>query len=361
MKPKRTPLYERHVKAGAKMVAFAGFLMPMEFSGIVDEHLSVRSAVGMFDVSHMGEISISGDGALEYVNRLTTNDVSKLDVCQAQYSTMLNHAGGIIDDLLVYKRRFDYLLVVNAANTEKDFAWIDENKPSGVRVENQSDATGQIAVQGPQAKEVLARVCHGNVTSLEAFRSMVATLGDTTCLISRTGYTGEDGFEIYAESDRIGQIWDTLVEASPQPKLCGLGARDTLRLEAGMRLHGADIDETTSPLEAGLGWVVKFEKGEFFGKQALLQQRAEGLRRKLVGLKTTSKRFPRKGYRVMVNGREVGQITSGGFSPTLQCGIAFAYVDIEVARDGIDYKIDARGQLIDATYVKGPFYKRAKQ
>lgn len=361
MEPKRTPLYDRHVKAGARIVTFAGFLMPMEFSGIVDEHLAVRRSVGMFDVSHMGEISVSGDGALDYVNRLTTNDVSRLDLCQAQYSTMLNDAGGIIDDLLVYRRKFDYLLVVNAANIEKDFAWIDGNKPPGVRVENQSEATGQIAVQGPRARDIMARVCDGNVGALGSFRSMVATIGDVMCLISRTGYTGEDGFEIYAEGEKIGQVWDILMETSPNPKPCGLGARDTLRLEAGMRLHGSDIDETTTPLEAGLGWVVKFDKGDFFGKEALLRQKAEGIGRKLIGLKTASRRFPRRGYKVMVEDRVVGEVTSGGFSPTLECGIALAYVDAQFARQGIDFRIDVRGHLVEATYVKGAFYKRPRQ
>ncbi len=360
MEPKRTPLFERHVKAGARIVTFAGFLMPIEFTGIVEEHLSVRNSVGIFDVSHMGEISISGEGALDYVNRLTTNDASKLDVCQAQYSTMLNNSGGIIDDLLVYRRRFDYLLVVNAANTEKDFAWIYENRPSGVRVENQSEATGQVALQGPRAVEIMVRTCDGNVADLGSFRSMVASIGGVSCLVSRTGYTGEDGFEIYADADRIGLIWDTLMETKPLPKPCGLGARDTLRLEAGMRLHGADIDETTTPLEAGLGWVVKFDKGDFFGKQALLEQKAKGLQRKLIGLKSFSKRFPRRGYRVVVDGKEVGRVTSGGFSPSLECGIAFAYVDKEFAKEGTDFKIDVRGHLIDATMVKGPFYKRRR-
>lgn len=362
MEPKKTPLYERHVSLGGQMVEFAGHWMPVQFSGIVDEHLSVRNEVGIFDVSHMGEISISGDGALEYVNRLTTNNASKIDLCQAQYTAMLNDQGGVIDDLVVYRRRFDYLLIVNAANLERDVAWVMEHAPSNVRVDNQSDDTGQIALQGPRAIEVIQKVTDDgeNLTTLGYFRSMGARIGDSVCLLSRTGYTGEDGFEIYAEADKIAAIWDILINEVPKPKPCGLGARDTLRLEMAFRLHGSDMDETTTPLEAGLGWIVKIEKGDFFGREALVRQMEAGIPRRLIGLKSQAKRFPRHGCKVVVDDKPVGEVTSGGFSPSLDSGIALAYVDSDHAKRDLDFKIDIRGQLVDAAYVKGPFYKKPK-
>ncbi len=357
MDTKKTPLYQKHVDSGARMVEFAGFLMPMEFSGIIDEHLSVRRNLGIFDVSHMGEISISGPGALDFVNRLTTNDVAKLDVCQAQYSAMLNHNGGVIDDLLVYRRKYDYLLVVNAANINKDFEWIKENAPGNVKLEDLSEATGEIAVQGPNAVKLMMKACDGNVADLGRFRAMGSQIAGVACLVSRTGYTGEDGFEIYMNASDTVKVWDLLLSLEPKPVLCGLGARDTLRLEAGMRLYGNDMDETTTPLEAGLGWIVSFEKGDFFGKQALLRQKQEGLSKKLIGLVTSGKRFPRSGHRVFVDGEDVGYVTSGGYSPMLDCGIAFAYVKTEYARDGYSFEIDIRGQRVSARYVKGAFYK----
>jgi aminomethyltransferase len=360
VEPKKTPLYEKHVKLGGKMVPFAGFMMPVEFTGIVDEHLSVRSEVGIFDVSHMGEISVSGDGALEYVNRLVANDVSELDLCQALYATMLNDAGGIIDDMLVYRRKFDYLLVPNAANAGRVFAWMTEHAPAGLRIENQSDATGQIAVQGPRAMEVMVGISGDGFEGLKYFRSMGAQVGDVLCLVSRTGYTGEDGVEIYADAARIGEVWDVIMAQDPRPKPCGLGARDTLRLEASLRLHGSDIDETTTPLEAGLGWTVKMDKGDFYGREALVRQQEEGLARRLIGLRSQARRFPRRGCKVLTGDRPIGEVTSGGFSPTLQCGIALAYVETALARSETEFKIDVRGQLIDATYVKGPFYRRPK-
>jgi aminomethyltransferase len=332
--------------------------MPMEFTGTIDEHLGVRNEVGIFDVSHMGEMSISGDKATEYVDRLTTNDASGLDLCQVQYTTMLNDEGGIIDDLLVYHRKFDYLLVINAANIERDVAWVTEHAPAGVRVENQSDTTGQVALQGPKAAGIMAEICGETVAGLAPFRAMGAGIGDTPCLVSRTGYTGEDGFEIYTGADKIGAVWDVLMEASPTPKPCGLGARDTLRLEAALRLHGTDMDETTTPYEAGLGWVVKLDKGDFYGKDALVRQRQEGLPRKLIGLKSEARHFPRHGCKVLAENKGIGQVTSGGFSPSLECGIALAYVETGFANKDTDFKIDIRGQLIEAAYVKGPFYKR---
>jgi aminomethyltransferase len=362
VEPKKTPLYQRHVDLGGHMVPFAGYAMAVQFSGIVDEHLSVRSGVGIFDVSHMGEISVSGDGALEYVNRLTTNDASKIDLCQAQYTAMLNDDGGVIDDLVVYRRKYDYLMVVNAANVPRDIAWVTEHAPANVHIENQSDDTGQIALQGPKAIGIMREVCDDgeNVAKLGYFRSMGVCIGNALCLVSRTGYTGEDGFEIYTEAGKTAGVWDTLMNQIPSPKPCGLGARDTLRLEMAFRLHGSDMDETTTPLEAGLGWIVKIEKGDFFGREALVRRMQAGIPRKLIGLKSQAKRFPRHGSKVLVGDRPVGVVTSGGFSPSLGSGIALAYVDSDRAKRDLDFKIDVRGQLIDATYVKGPFYKKPK-
>ncbi|MGQ9602758.1 MAG: glycine cleavage system aminomethyltransferase GcvT [bacterium] len=358
MEPKRTPLYQRHVESGARMVEFAGYLMPMQFTGIIDEHLSVRRNVGIFDVTHMGEISVSGPRALEFVNRLTTNDVASLDVCMAQYSTMLNRNGGVIDDLIVYRRKYDYLLVVNAANIKKDFEWIKDNCPADVKVEDLSETTGEIAVQGPNAVELMMKAFDGNFADLGRFRAMGSEIAGAGCLISRTGYTGEDGFEIYMNASDTVKVWDILTSLEPKPALCGLGARDTLRLEAGMRLYGKDMDETTTPLEAGLGWVVSFDKGDFIGKEALLRQKAEGSPKRLIGLVTSGKRFPRSGFRVFVDGQDVGYVTSGGYSPMLDCGIAFAYVSGEYASGNHYYEIDIRGQRVSASFVKGAFYKK---
>jgi aminomethyltransferase len=357
---KETPFHSRHLALGAKMVAFAGFHMPMEFAGILREHLSVRQGVGIFDVSHMGEISLSGDGALEFADRLTTNTVSKLDPFQAQYTAILNDQGGIIDDLLIYRRRYDYLLVVNAVNTARALEWIRERAPAGVTVNDLSDQTAQIAIQGPRAQELMTQVCgeKENVAGLGYFRAMGARIANSPCLVSRTGYTGEDGFEIYMDAGGAPEVWDALMAGKPEP--CGLGARDSLRLEAALRLHGNDMDETTTPLEAGLGWVVKMEKGEFFGREALLRQIRSGVPKRLIGLVTEAKRFPRRGYAVLSRGVKVGEVTSGGFSPSLGCGIALAYVAAELARSGVDLEIDVRGKIIEARYHKGPFYKRPK-
>ncbi|MFH1312031.1 MAG: glycine cleavage system aminomethyltransferase GcvT [Candidatus Eisenbacteria bacterium] len=358
METKKTPLYERQVALGGRLVEFAGFLMPVEFTGVVDEHMSVRREVGIFDVSHMGEISISGDRALDYVGRLTTNDAAGLDPFQAQYTLMLNDDGGVIDDLLVYIRKYDYLLVVNAANTGRVLAWVTDHAPDDVRIENLSEETGLIALQGPGAKDVMSQVCVDNVAGLDSFRSMGATIGDAPCLVSRTGYTGEDGFEIFTNASSAGDVWDTLMDVQPVPKPCGLGARDTLRLEMAFRLHGSDMDESTTPFEAGLGWTVKLDKGDFYGRDALVRQKESGIPKKLIGLRSDARRFARRGSKVRSGGEEIGEVTSGGFSPSLKCGIALAYVRSDYAKRSTDFEIDVRGRLIDAKYEKGPFYRK---
>jgi aminomethyltransferase len=341
------------------MVSFAGFYMPVEYSGIVGEHQSVRKEAGIFDVSHMGEISVTGEDARGWLNQMTTNDVSKLALFQGQYTTVLNDRGGVIDDLIVYKRADDYLLVPNASNSDRVFQWLVGKAAKGVRLENQTRATGQIAVQGPKAFDLVGRLLSNDVSHLGYFHSMLSRIGDVDCFISRTGYTGEDGFEIYMDAAKAERVWDLIMDGSPRPQPCGLGARDTLRLEMAYRLHGSDMDETTTPLEAGLGWVVKMDKGDFVGKEALRTQTEHGVSRRLIGLRSDSRRVPRHGCPVVVEGKEVGKVTSGGFSPSLQCGIALAYVDSAWASRDRAFKIDVRGQLIDAAFEKGPFYKKA--
>jgi aminomethyltransferase len=353
-----TPLYSRHVALGGRMVPFAGYLMPVDYGGIVAEHLSVRQAVGMFDVSHMGEITVSGPGALAFLNLMTTNDVARLDVGQVQYTTVLNERGGVIDDLLVYRRSDDYFLVPNAANAARVWEWLTSKAGAGVKLENLSAATGQIAVQGPRAPDLVQPLCSTDLSRLGYYRFVQAEVAGVACLVSRTGYTGEDGFELYAAAGAVGGVWDRLAAGSPRPQPCGLGARDTLRLEMAFRLHGSDMDESVTPLEAGLGWVVKMDKGDFVGRSALAAQTERGVPRRLVGLKTESRRVPRPGHRVLVDHGDVGVVTSGGPSPSLGGGVALARVEAPASKAS-GFKIDVRGEMVDAAPVKGPFYKQA--
>ena len=359
MAAKKTPLYEKHIEHGGNMVEFAGFLMPVQYSGIVEEHRAVRESVGVFDVSHMGEFTVSGEGAIAYLNSVTTNDVSALEPFQVQYSAILNDEGGVIVDLVLYRRQHDYLLVVNAANVARDFEWLSGRLTPGVELKNISDSIGQVAVQGPRAEELVGPMVRDDVSGLGYYRSMESEVAGVPCLVSRTGYTGEDGFEIYLDAARAPEVWDAVFAGSPAPLPCGLGARDTLRLEMAFRLHGSDMDETTTPLEAGLGWIVKMDKGDFTGREVLARQKEQGLKRRMVGLKTEGRRFPRHGFPVLVGDEEVGTVTSGGFSPSLECGIALAYVARPYAKRGPDFSIDVRGNRIEADYVKGPFYTEA--
>ena len=359
MEPKKTPLYDRHVDLGGRIVEFAGFSMPVQFAGIVEEHVAVRRGIGVFDVSHMGEFTVSGDRALEYLNKVTTNDVSALEPYQVQYSAILNDEGGVVDDLVLYRRASDYLLVVNAANTARDFEWLESKLTEGVQLTDISDKIGQIAVQGPASESLMGPIVADDLSGLGYYHAMESAVADIPCLISRTGYTGEDGFEIYVEAARAGDVWDAVFAAEPRPVPCGLGARDTLRLEMAFRLHGSDMDETTTPLEAGLGWIVKMNKGGFIGRDALARQKQEGLKRRLIGLKTLGRRFPRHGFPVWAGEEKAGTVTSGGFSPSLECGIALAYVSRPFAKSDSDFSIDVRGERIKAEYVKGPFYTEA--
>ncbi|RKZ23081.1 glycine cleavage system aminomethyltransferase GcvT [bacterium] len=358
---KRTPLYEKHLEYGAKIVEFAGFLMPIQYTGIIDEVLRVRKGVGVFDVSHMGEIEIKGPDALEFVNYITTNDASKLELFQVQYSAMCYPDGGIVDDLLVYRLPDKFLLVVNAANTEKDYEWIKENKRGNVEIENTSDRTFQLAIQGPLSERVMKKLVKEPIEELGYYRATEVEIEGKKYLLSRTGYTGEDGFELYGDPEEACKIWDRIMELGKDENIgpCGLGARDTLRLEMKYCLYGNDITRDTTPLEAGLSWITKFNKGDFIGREALLRQKEEGIKRKLVGFEMKGKGIPRHGYAIYKGDERIGEVTSGTYSPTLEKGIGMGYVRIEDSKPGTEIEVDIRGRREPAVIIKPPFWKNA--
>jgi aminomethyltransferase len=366
--PKLTPLAQAHRQLGARMVDFGGWLMPLQYPpGILEEHKATRSGVGVFDVSHMGEVHFRGPGALAAVQRLCTNDIGRLADGQAVYTVACNLAGGIVDDLIVY--RFSdqhYLTVVNAANIDKDFGWFQENAGSLCEIRNASEETALIAYQGPQAAGSLASLVDGGLLPPRAFTFLPeARLAGRRVSIARTGYTGEDGFEVFCAPADAVPLWEALVEAARRHGglPVGLGARDTLRLEARLSLYGNDLDDTTTPLEAGLGWVVKFETGEFIGRAALLEQKQKGLQRKLVGFVVEGRGIARHGYGIQISadGPVVGVVTSGGYGPTVSKSIGLGYVPATLAEPGQRLAIDCRGRLAAAEVVKGPFYRRPEQ
>ncbi len=338
------------------MLDFHGWDMPLQYSGIVDEHINVRTRVGLFDVSHMGRIEVKGSKALDCLQNLVTNDVSRLNDWQALYSPMCYDNGGIVDDVIVYrisKERF--LVVVNASNREKDFEWMNNHSRSA-ELDDVSDKVALLALQGPLAQNTLQKLVSTDLNNLRQFDLSSATISDISCMISRTGYTGEDGFEIFFNSSHL-EIWDKIMRAGKEFGIgpAGLGARDTLRLEAGLMLYGNDIDETTTPLEVPLKWTVKFEK-DFIGKQALASQQ---VRRKLVGFEVVEKRIARQGNKVFVKGVEVGSVTSGSFSPTFKKSIGFCFIPTQVSiNDLVD--IDIGGKLYKAKVTSTRFYKRNK-
>jgi aminomethyltransferase len=358
---KRTPLYDIHVKLGARMVPFGGWEMPVQYSSILEEHRAVRSAVGLFDVSHMGEFEVEGPQALAALQQLTTNDAAALAVGQVQYSLLCYPDGGIVDDLTLYRLAADrFMLTVNAANIDKDWAWVTGQSSAftGARWRNVSAATALIAVQGPQAEALVARLGGGDLTALGYYRFAHGRVAGVPALASRTGYTGEDGFELYAAADEAVPLWSALTEggAAHGVRPIGLGARDTLRLEMRYALYGNDIDQTTNPLEAGLGWVVKPAKGDFTGKAAIERIRAEGPRRRLVGLEMSERAVARHGYPVVKAGRPVGVVTSGSYGPSVDRFIALAYVETVHAAVGTDLGVEIRGQAQPARVVKTPFH-----
>ena len=355
---KRTPLYHAHVAAGARMVPFGGWEMPVQYAGIIEEHRTVRTAVGLFDVSHMGEFEVEGGGAFAALQSLTTNDVAALEDGQVQYSLLCYPNGTIVDDLTVYRLARDrFMLTVNASNIDKDYAWVTEHG-RGARWRNVSAETGLIAVQGPKAEALVGRLAEGDVTKIGYYRFARGAVADVSALISRTGYTGEDGFELYTAAGDTTRLWAALLEAGRADGVApiGLGARDTLRLEMKYALYGNDIDETTNPLEAGLGWVVKPAKGEFIGKDALEKIRAAGLRRRLVGIEMVDKAVARHGYPVLKDARPVGSVTSGSYSPSVDKYIAMAYVEAAHAAVATTLEVEIRGQDKAARVVRTPFY-----
>lgn len=362
---KRTPLHDSHVSLGARMVDFAGWDMPVQYSGPIPEHLAVRRAAGIFDVSHMGEIEVRGADALALVQRVTTNDVAKLQDNQVQYSTMTNDQGGVIDDLLVYRiNETYYLLVVNASGADADFDWIRQQAGGlNLEVHNTSDAFALVALQGPRSEFILQRVADHMLDRIPYYWSQQLTVDGVDCRVSRTGYTGEDGFEILCHAADALHIWNRLLVIGHDHGLipCGLAARNTLRLEAAFRLYGNDMDQTTTPLEAGLGWVVKLNKGDFIGREALERQKAAGLKRKLVGFEVLDKAPARDGYPVVVGGTQVGTVASGSYAPFLKKNIGMVYLPIEHARIGTELSIVIRGREVPARVVETPFYKRERR
>jgi aminomethyltransferase len=357
-----TPLHDVHVRAGARMVEFAGWEMPVQYEGLLAEHEAVRTRVGLFDVSHMGEVVFRGPAALESLQRLFTNDLSRCGDGQAQYGCLCRESGGIVDDVVVYRRAANDLLVcVNAANRQKDFEWLKGHAGSA-DVANESDAWAQLALQGPLAAQVLEKLTGVRLASVGTYRFTTGDVAGIPCTIARTGYTGEDGFELFSPSERGPALWAALVEAGEREGIrpAGLGARDSLRLEMAYRLYGADMDDGTTPLEAGLAWVVKLEKGDFVGRDALLRQKEAGLTRKLVGFTLTDPGIARHGHPVIQDGNRVGAVTSGTRSPTLGISIGLAYVPPALAAEGSTFAIDVRGRAVAAKVVKTPFYARKR-
>ncbi len=359
---KRTPYTDYHIAAGAKMVPFAGYNMPVQYSGIIEEHKAVRNNVGLFDLTHMGEFELSGPKALEFLQKVTTNDVAALEPNQIQYSCMTYPDGGIVDDLLVYNLVDHYLLVVNAANIEEDYKWLEDNLIGGASLTNRSDEISLLAIQGPNSKKLLQELTDFNLDNLEYYYAVETEIAGKKVLLSRTGYTGELGYELYIPNEMGDHLWKAINEAGKKYNmaLIGLGARDSLRLEMKMALYGNDIDQTTNPIEAGLGWIVKLAKGEFIGSDAIAKIKEEKPGRKLVCMVLQQKAFPRQGYDIYSGDEKVGNVTSGTVSPSLGVPIAMGYVPRKLSKSGNTVEIDIRGKRFAADIVKPPFYKKAE-
>ena len=359
---KQTKFYNCHIKSNAKMVDFAGFEMPIQYSSIRAEHKIVRSSVGVFDVSHMGEVIVKGEKALDFVQHITVNNAAKLEDGRVQYSAMCYENGGIVDDLLVYKiTDNEYMLVVNGSNKDKDFEWMNKNNSFGAEIIDESDEYSLLAVQGPNSRKVIEKLFNQKV-DLEFYTFLHSSIFDTTVIVSRTGYTGELGYELYFKgSEEIAEkIWNELFKLGEEFEIepAGLGCRDSLRLEMGYCLYGNDIDQTTTTLEAGLGWITKLKKGEFIGKEVLVAQKENGVNRKLVPLLFEGKAFPRKDYEIQKDGKTVGRITSGTVSPILDQPIALGYVEFDLANVGETVDVIIRGKENKAKVAKLPFVKR---
>jgi aminomethyltransferase len=354
----RTPLYEEHVRLGAQMTNFGGWAMPLQYSTIREEHRAVREAAGLFDLSHMGELRVNDEGLAQ---RVVTRDVSRLRPGRIQYALLCNEAGGIIDDVLVYAMPdAGYLLVVNAGNQDGDFEWIRSRGDQSASVENVGRESALIGVQGPRATGLVQRLTRAELGNVKYYAFVEGTVADVPCVISRTGYTGEDGFELFCGHGDAARLWRALLEEGESDGIrpAGLGARDTLRLEAGMRLYGNDMDSQTNPLEAGLEWTINLDK-EFIGRDAIIRARAQGLSRRLVGFKMLDRSIPRHGYALVSDGQRVGTVTSGNVSFTLGYNIGMAYLPPALAEPGTRFGVDVRGTAAPAEVVELPFYKRS--
>ncbi len=359
--PQRTPLHDRHVAAGGKMVEFAGWEMPVRYASEIEEHRAVRAAAGLFDVSHMGEFRVQGPGALGFLQGLTPNNVARLKPGRIHYSGLLTPEATYVDDLLVYQlAAADYMLVVNAANLEGDLEWLRSHPHPDCRIEDHSHRYALLALQGPRATDILRRHTAAELDGIRYYRFVQGTVAGARCIISRTGYTGEDGFELYLAPDAAVAIWDVLLESGAGDGLvpAGLAARDSLRLEAGMALYGHEIDRTTTPYEAGLGWVVKLKAGDFLGREVLVEQKRNGTERQLIGFEIRGRGIARQGHSLLHEGEEVGLVTSGGWSPSFEKAIGTAYVPRHLATTGTELEVAVRRRRLAAAVVDLPFYRR---
>lgn len=361
---KRTPLYEEHLKAGAKLIDFGGWEMPVQYAGVIEEHKTVRSKAGLFDVSHMGEVEVKGKEALAFIQYILTNDISRIHDNQIQYSPMCYPNGGIVDDLLVYRYNQEhFFIVVNASNADKDFAWMQEKAVNyEVQLENRSPEFAQLALQGPLTEKILQKLTPLDLSQIKYYWFTHGEVNGVSCLISRTGYTGEDGFELYFAPDKAPEMWQKILEAGAKDGVqpIGLGARDTLRFEARLPLYGNELGPDISPLEAGLGIFVKLDKENFIGKEALQAQKEKGVPRKLVGLEMIERGIARSHYPLHKEGKEIGLVTSGSFSPTLNKNIALGLIPTEYAQIGENLEVMIRGKAVKAQIVPSQFYKRQK-
>jgi len=360
---KRTPLFEAHKKSGARFIEFFGWEMPVQYTSIIEEHNAVRNNAGLFDTCHMGRIDVSGSDSLNFLQKPVPNNVSKLEKKQGLYTQMCYESGMIVDDIIIYKLDDDhFFVVVNGANREKDFKWMKKNKEGDVQLKDVSDELGMIAFQGPKSEKVLQKLTDYDLSKLKYFWIDDVEIDGIKTRAARTGYTGEDGFEIYTVADKIELIWNKILQLGKSEGVVpvGLGARDTLRLEACYMLYGNDIDDTTTPLEAPLSWTVKFDKGDFIGKEKLLEQKEKGVKKKFVGFEMIDRGIPRHGYKIFVDNKEIGHVTSGTFSPTLKKNIGLGYVDVKFKEIGKEINVQIRNNLYRAKIVMIPFYRRSK-
>jgi aminomethyltransferase len=359
--PRKTPLYEAHRALGARLVDFAGWEMPVQYTSVIAEHQAVRTAAGLFDVSHMGEVEFRGPGALQAANGLITNDLARIHDGQAVYAGLLNEAGGFVDDVVAYRFSPERILIcVNASNRDKDFAWMQEHA-LGVKPVDRGDEYAQLALQGPKAAAILQRLTSLPLSAIATYHFAEGAVAGVPCIVSRTGYTGEDGFELYCAPEGAVSLWNALLEggAADGLKPAGLGARDSLRTEMKYALYGNDIDDVHTPLEAGLGWVVKWDKGDFVGRVALERQKQAGVARKLVGFEMREPGIPRHGYPLVKDGAAAGVVTSGTMGPSVKKAIGIGYLPAELSREGAQVEVEIRGRPVKAEVVKTPFWRRS--